>query len=343
LQLGGSGAPHRCIQSLFSGKFFAKVLETPSGAKDVVKITAEIPVVHDLQARLRLIDRFKKYSQILSLPLPPVDTLVGPDRSPELARIGNDGMAELVIKYPDHFAGYVASLPMNAPEAAANEAERVLAAGANGLQIYTNVNGAPLDESRFLPIFEVATKSNRPVMLHPVGFPNAPDYPTESRSKYEIWHVLGWPYQTSVAMARLVFSGVMDRFPELKIVVHHLGAMIPYFAERAGSFWEYRCARTADEEFSSAAKRLKKRPADQFKRFYADTALCGARGATICGLEYYGPDHLLFASDCPFDPENGPGWIRDGMAILGSLDIAPEDREKICYRNAERLFGLRSR
>jgi len=177
-------------------------------------------------------------------------------------------MAELTMKYPKHFTGYVASLPMNVPEAAAREAVRTLANGANGLQIYTNVNGAPLDEPRFLPVFEVAANFNRPILLHPVGFPNAPDHPTESRSKYEIWHILGWPYQTSVSMARLVFSGIMDRFRELKIVVHHLGAMFPYFAERASTFWEYRCGRTADEEFSSAAKRLKKSPADHFRSLY---------------------------------------------------------------------------
>ena len=251
-------------------------------------------------------------------------------------------MAELVQKYPDHFKGYVASLPMNASDHAAREAERTLANGANGLQIYTNVNGAPLDEARFLPVFEVAANFNRPILLHPVGFPNAPDYLTENRSKYEIWHILGWPYQTSVAMARLVFSGITDRFPELKIVVHHLGAMIPYFAERAGAFWEYRGGRTADEEFRSASKRLKRRPADHFRSFYGDTALCGARAATVCGLEFFGPDHVLFASDCPFDPENGPGWIRDGIAILQSLDLGTDERDKVCNRNAERLFGLGS-
>ena len=113
-------------------RFFAKILQTPSGAKDVVNITAEIPIIHDLQARLRLVERFQDYSQILSLPLPPIETLVEPDQSPELARIGNDGMAELVMKYPDHFTGYVASLPMNVPDAAAREAERALANGANG-------------------------------------------------------------------------------------------------------------------------------------------------------------------------------------------------------------------
>ena len=96
-------------------KFFTKLLQTSSGAKDVLKITAEIPIIHDLQARLRLIESFQDYSQILSLPLPPIETLAGPDQSPELTRVGNEGMAELVQKYPDHFKGYVASLPMNAP------------------------------------------------------------------------------------------------------------------------------------------------------------------------------------------------------------------------------------
>jgi uncharacterized protein len=93
--------------------------------------------------------------------------------------------------------------------------------------------------------------------------------------------------------------------------------MIPYFGERAGTFWEYRSGRTADEEFSSAAKRLKKSPVDYFRSFYADTALCGARAATICGLEFYDPDHVLFASDCPFDPGE-----RKGLDTLWNGDIA---------------------
>ena len=106
--------------------------------------------------------------------------MAGPDTTPEFARVANDGLAELVAKYPDRFAGYVGALPMNAPDAAVKEAERILLHGnANGLQLHTNVNGACLDEPRFLPIFEVAAKSGKPILLHPARKPDMPDFPTE--------------------------------------------------------------------------------------------------------------------------------------------------------------------
>ena len=90
----------------------------------------------------------------------------------------------------------------------------------------------------------------------------------------------------------------------------------------------------------SRVNRLKKRPYDYFKSFYGDTAVEGSRAAMICGIEFFTPDHVLFASDCPFDKEKGPGYIRDTTKVIGSLDLADADREKICYRNAQRLFGL---
>jgi predicted TIM-barrel fold metal-dependent hydrolase len=85
---------------------------------------------------------------------------------------------------------------------------------------------------------------------------------------------------------------------------------------------------------------LKKRPFDYFKDFYADTAVFGSRAATVCGLEFYGADKVLFASDSPFDPEKGPGYIRDTIAVLNSLDLPNEDMEKICFKNAQKLFRI---
>jgi aminocarboxymuconate-semialdehyde decarboxylase len=232
---------------------------------------------------------------------------------------------------------------MNAPDAAVREAERAFTElGANGLQIHTNVNGAPLDEERFFPIFEAAAKHNKPVLLHPSRNSSMADYATEDKSKYEIWWTFGWPYETSAAMARLVFSGFMDRLPNLKVLAHHMGAMVPYFEGRVGPGWDQLGKRTSDEDLSLVLKRLKKRPLDYFKDFYADTAVFGSRAATLCGLEFYGSDRILFASDSPFDPEKGPGYIRDTLKILNSLDLPKEDMEKICFRNAEALFGLKS-
>ena len=99
--------------------------------------------------------------------------------------------------------------------------------------------------------------------------------------------------------------------------------------------------RTSDEDYSLVLKSLKKRPYDYFKDFYGDTAVEGARAATICGLDFFGADHVLFASDCPFDKEKGPGYIRATMKVLDSIALSNLEREKICRRNAVKLFGLK--
>lgn len=313
------------------------------GGKDIAKRMQGVPAIFDLDERLRLVDRFRKdndYRQVISLGMPPLESLGDPALTTELAKIANDGLADLVQKHPDQFCGWLASLPMNAPDAA-KEAERAFAAGANGLQIHSNINGAPLDEARFFPVFEVAAKAGRPIMLHPARGSDMPDYKTETKSQFEIWWAFGWPYETSAAMARLVFSGMLDKLPELKVLAHHLGAMVPYFAGRVGPGWDQLGKRTSDEDLGALLGKLKRRPLDYFKDFYADTATFGSRPATVCGLDFYGSDRVLFASDCPFDPERGPGYIRDTIAIIESLELSLIDREKICFRNAEALFGMR--
>jgi predicted TIM-barrel fold metal-dependent hydrolase len=141
-------------------------------------------------------------------------------------------------------------------------------------------------------------------------------------------------------MARLVFSGLMDRLPELKILAHHLGAMVPFFEGRVGPGWDQLGKRTSDEDYSLVLERLKKRPLDYFKDFYADTAVFGSEAATRCGLSFYGPDRVLFASDSPFDPERGPGYIRDTIAVLESLALPSTEMEKICFRNAAALLKI---
>ncbi len=252
-------------------------------------------------------------------------------------------MADLVRRYPDRFVGFLASLPMNSPNAV-KEAERAFSIGANGLQIHTNINGLPLDDERFFPVFETAAKHGKPVFLHPSrAAADLPDYKSEKKSLYEIWWTFGWPYETSAAMARLVFSGLMDKLPDLQVVAHHMGAMVPFFEGRVGPGWDQLGKRTSDEDYSLVLQRLKKRPFDYFKDFYADTAVFGSRAATLCGLEFYGEDRVLFASDSPFDPEKGPGYIRDTIKVLESIEMPIEQREKISFRNAEKLFGLKSK
>ena len=324
----------------FPRRYFDALLESPAAAKDMGKRVRGIPALFEIEQRLRVVEQFPDYAQVLSHGLPPVERLFPPERSPEMARVANDGLAEIVAKHPKHFVGFSSLLPMNAPDAAAKEAERVLKNGANAIQLATNANGAPIDEKRFWPIYEVIEKSGKPILLHPSRTRQMPDYPTETYSKYEICSVLGWPYETGVTLARFVFSGIMDAYPNLKIISHHLGGVIPYLEGRVGHSFDQLGARTSDEDYGALLKSLKKRPYDYFKSFYGDTAVEGARAATICGIDFFTPDHTLFASDCPFDKEKGPGYIRSTMAVLDSIGLSSADKEKICHRNAQQLFGI---
>jgi predicted TIM-barrel fold metal-dependent hydrolase len=191
-----------------------------------------------------------------------------------------------------------------------------------------------------LVLFDIMAGYDLPVWLHPYRGATVSDYATEKQSKYEIWWTFGWPYETSAAMARLVFSGIFDRFPAMKIITHHMGAMAPYFEGRIGPGWDQLGTRTSDEDYSAVLGRLKRRPVDYFRMFYADTALFGAYAATVCGLEFFGAAHVLFASDAPFDPEQGPMYIRETIAVIDRLPIPDEDREHIYWRNASRLLKL---
>jgi predicted TIM-barrel fold metal-dependent hydrolase len=286
-------------------------------------------------------DRFEDYHQVLSLASPPIEVMGPPSVALDLARAANDGMAELVRLHPDRFPAFAASLPMGVPDAAWEECRRAIEdLGARVVQIFTNVSGKPLDLPEFQPLFELMAGYDLPIFLHPARGAKFPDYPTEDKSKYEIWWTFGWPYETSVAMARIVFAGLFDRYPNLKILSHHLGAMIPFFEGRVGPGWDQLGTRTSDEDLTQVLTRLKKRPLDYFRMFYGDTAVFGSRAATECGLSFFGVDRVLFASDAPFDPERGPMYIRETLRVLDELDLSESDRRKIYFENAEKLLRL---
>jgi predicted TIM-barrel fold metal-dependent hydrolase len=307
-----------------------------------IKRWLNIPVLWDLDARLRMMREFKGYKQVLTLSLPAIEYLAGPEDSPALAQFANDGMAEIVARHPDQFPAFVASLPMNNVPAALAEMDRAITRlGAKGIQLFTNVNGRPLDDPELYPIFErIVKKHDLPVWLHPVRTAKFADYPVESKSKYEIWWLFGWPYETSACMARIVFSGMLQKLPDLKVITHHLGAMAPYFDERIGLGMDQMGARTSDEDYGALLKRLGRRPLDYFKMFYGDTSVNGSAPAIRCGLDFFGPDRVLFGTDCPFDPEGGPTFIRESIRAIDSLKLAEPVRRKVYYENAMRMLHM---
>jgi aminocarboxymuconate-semialdehyde decarboxylase len=142
-------------------------------------------------------------------------------------------------------------------------------------------------------------------------------------------------------MARIVFSGMLQKLPDMKIITHHLGAMAPYFDERIGLGMDQMGARTSDEDYGALLKRLGKRPLDYFRMFYGDTAVNGSAPAIRCGLDFFGPDRVLFGTDCPFDPEGGPAFIRESIRAINSLKLTPAVRNKVYHGNAVKMLRLK--
>lgn len=318
---------------LFPQAFFDKYIE--NGLPDIGKRVKAMPTIVNLDARFKVMDEFGDYCQVISLPAPTIEALGTPDKTPDIARLANDGMAELCQKYPQRFPTFIASLPMNNPDAVVKEAVRAVdTLGASGVQIFTNVNGAPLDGPEFTEFFDLMAKREIGIWMHPARGASMPDYKTESKSKYEIWWTFGWPYETSAAMARMVFSGFFDRWPNLKLLTHHMGAMAPYFEGRVGYGWDALGSRTSDEDYTVILKQLEKRPIDYFRMFHADTALFGAQAGTRCGLDFFGIDKIMFASDVPFEPAPGL-YIRETIRCIEGLDLDAASKEKVYRTNAE--------
>jgi aminocarboxymuconate-semialdehyde decarboxylase len=321
-------------------RFYRDVMSVGSH-KDIGKRMMGVPAIFDINVRKKVVEKFKDYCQILSYPMPPFELMTkNPAETEEYAKIVNDGFAELCAKDSDHFPGWVAQAPMAAPDVGVREAARAMKMGALGVQIYTNVAGRPLDDPAFEPFWKAMNKTETPIWLHPSRTASFPDYQSETKSKYEIWWTLGWSYETAAAMSRLVFSKIMDRYPKLKIITHHMGGIVPMLEGRIGPGWDQIGARTSDEDYQALKKSLKKRPLDYFKEsFYCDSAVFGGKPATECGLAFYPNDRIVFASDCPFDPEKGTYYIRETLKILDSLDLSKAKYKAIMHGNLEKITG----
>jgi aminocarboxymuconate-semialdehyde decarboxylase len=321
--------------------------EMAPGASGMLKRIGSIRMMYDMEARARMIDQWPGYQQVLTIANPPVESVVGPTESPILVRLGNDELRKICATRPDKFPAWVAGLPLNNIDASLEEMDRAVALGARGIQIYTNIAGKPLDRPEYYPIFERATLHHKiPIWMHPARDQYRADYVDEETSMYEIWQVLGWPYETSVAMSRMVFSGLFDKLPTLRLITHHLGAMIPFFEGRVGPLWDQLGSRSVGEagaryvQILAEMKAKGRRPIDYFRMFYNDTAIGGSAGGIRCGLDFFGADRVLFATDCPLDPEGGPMFIRETIKAIDGLVMSDADRHKIYCGNALCMLGM---
>ena len=324
----------------YAERFFA--IDDSAPLRNLQQRTRAIPALTDLSLRFRQMDEFGDYKQIINVAAPPLEDLGPASRNATMSRIANDGLAELADQHPDRFAGFCAAVSLDDVDRALEEVDYAFnVLGAVGVQIYCHVNGRPMDDPRYDPFWDFLSRNGKMIQVHPNRTSAWPDYPSEERSRFEIWWALGWEYDLSVFMARMVFSGVLERWPNLKFLMHHGGAMIPHFAGRIGAGWDQLGARTPESQRGDVqGYPLTKRPIDYFKMFYIDTACFGAEDPLRTSIRFYGTDRVLFASDSPYDPEKGPGYIRATIGNLEDLDLTQNERQAIYHDNAVNLFGL---
>jgi uncharacterized protein len=292
------------------------------------------PAISDLDMRFAEMDRHEGYVQVLTHTIPFIETIAPPRDTIELVKLGNDELAELLVKYPDRFIAGIANLPMNDLDAALDELDRAIKdLHLKGIQICTDINGLPLDREEFLPIFEKMEKYDLPIYLHPARNMETPDYPRETVSKYKIFHSLGWPYDTSVCMVRLVLSHVLEKYPKLKLITHHCGAMIPFFDMRMFSF-------VNGEDMAYATKGLTKPPMEYFKMFYGDTALQGSTAGLMCGYAFFGADQILFGTDAPYGSHGERTVIDVTIQSVENMKISSAEKKLVFEENAKRVLKL---
>ena len=321
---------------IFPDRFFQELERGSPKLGNMGKRLRRVRMLFDLDMRFGDMDESgADYRQIISLPNPPLEDFAEGAVANNLAKVANDSMAELVAQHPKRFPAFAAAVNMNDVDFSIREAERAIKMGARGVQTFTNITGHPLDEPRFRPFFNAMAAHDLPIWIHPARTSAIADYASEERSRFEMWWCFGWPYETTVAMCRLVFDGVYDRHPKLKIITHHLGGgMIPFFDGRIGPGMAVLGGRTTEEDHSTVLSQLKRPHLDYFKEVYADTAMFGGTYGLPCGISFYGPDKVVFATDAPLAP------IPVHIKALDDLGLAPDVRRKIMAGNAESLLNM---
>jgi uncharacterized protein len=299
-------------------KICSSVPDTPDPARQA------LPALSNPESRLKLMDEFEIEMQVLSLSQPPIEEVADKKRAVDLSIIANDSLAGFIASHPDRFVG-IAALPMNNINAALQELDRTInTLNFKGIQIYTSINGKPLDSPEFFPLYEKMSQYGLPIWIHPLKNSSEPDYPGENGSRYNLAALIGWPHETSMAMMRLAAGGILERYPDLKFITHHSGGTIPYLSKRIEG---------APFKFENISKPV----IDSLRLFYNDTAVQGNIPNLMCAYDFCSADHMLFATDFPM---TSPNMVKQTIQSIENMDISAEEKQKIFEQNARQLLKL---
>ena len=275
------------------------------------------PRMYTVEHRLEEMDRCGIKTQVLSPLLHGIHRLA-PNTALGLCQLVNDKVADLVHKSNGRFEGF-GVLPLQGAEQSLKELSRVMQTlGFKGVISLSNIAGKFLDDQRFWPVYESAGALGVPIFIHPTHPVN-----NKGMRDHNLISCLGFLYDTTLAMSRIIFSGLLERFETLRFILPHVGSLIPYITARM----DKELARDADKG------KMKRKPSDYFARVYVDTVSLHAP-ALMLAHDYLGADRILFGCDYPF-------WgIGEGFDSVQRLAIADDDKEKIFHRNAETLLRL---
>jgi aminocarboxymuconate-semialdehyde decarboxylase len=237
-----------------------------------------------------------------------------------LTRIANDSIADLAAKHADRFIG-VGVLPAVDDVLIAEFCRLTDELGLPGVVIFSHVDGKPLDDASMWPLYAEASRRNAAIWIHPQ---HGHSYPWLQENMLD--RLFGWPFETTLAMARLVYGGVLERYPQLTFVTHHLGGMVPYYANRIDSM-----DHVAGNGLSRPAR-------DYFRLFYSDTMVHGNMAALTCGLEFFGAGHMMFGTDFPMGPQDGEKGPVQVLDSVRQLNVSEVDRQLILGGNLLRIL-----
>lgn len=276
-----------------------------------------VPGHRDLAFRDGVLNKVGVTRQVLTFTTPGTH-VESPERAAALARIVNDAFAH-IMAHGDRYAA-LATLPLNDPRASVTEFERAARLGFKGVMVFSNVNGTPLSDERFWPLYERAAGSKAIIYIHPthpVG--------VEAMMDYWLMPLVGFTFDTTLAAAKLVFSGVVERFPGIRWVLAHLGGAIPYLAERLDrGFYAFRECR----------QHISRPPSTYLKDFYYDTVNFDAKALQLA-IDFAGTGHLLAGSDYPHQI----GSLERMLASVGELNLPAAARASILGGNAQKLLN----
>jgi uncharacterized protein len=281
----------------------------------------------DAEVRLGVMKKYGIDVQALSQTAP-VLLGFGAEDAAEICRLSNDDNYALCKAYPDKFVN-ISIISLLDMKSAMRELERSInELDCRGVTIASNQNGKGIDSAEYFPFYEKLVQHELPLLIHPTHWESYPL--VDMDNGWRMIHLFGWPFDTTQAVWRLIFGGVIDRYPSLKIVTHHLGALLPYFARRI------------EINFNRFLRdRLPRHISEYWGNIYGDTAVDGTVAAYPCGYAFLGPDRMMYGSDYPFGAEAGEDFVRENLAGVKAMSIPAEDMKKILGENARKLLKIK--